>query len=533
MIRLSQARTKEWLAIHGWSGMLLGLLLYAVICTGTVAVFATEIGRWSSPLEQPASEGLQPGLNARVQELFERTNPEWREDMDLFAMHGGRLFLRFMGERDVEGGPEGAHEHYGVEYQLDPGSLSILQQTEGTHADFEARRTAGALSEFFVDLHVRLHIPNPWGIFITGVLGLAMMVASITGFVVHRHLIREMFTLRRRKNSLKTARDVHVLAGTWNLPFAFVLAFTGSFFSFASAVGLPAMAMVVFEGDQERALEEVFGAPPAHDDTPAPLANLDTILRDATDRAGVAPVFLSIHFPGRADASVRAFLPPAEGELSGRALDYSGASGAFLRENPVLVGTEPSLGNDVAALMTPLHFGHFAGLLSKSVWFAMGFAGAYVTFSGMLLWTRRRQESLAWRRMAATTRWVGYGLPLAMIFTAWGFFLGGGAQSSSVFAAQWWAFAGSALLAAIVMLLSGQQSRRVLLRLSAFGLAGLPLLRWLSGGPGWGEAFASGHSLIVGMDWVLIGAAALCLNWSRKSLPATEDSSATLAPEPA
>ena len=49
MIRLSQDRSKSMLAIHGWSGVLFGLLLYAVIVTGMISVFADEIGEWSNP----------------------------------------------------------------------------------------------------------------------------------------------------------------------------------------------------------------------------------------------------------------------------------------------------------------------------------------------------------------------------------------------------------------------------------------------------------------------------------------------------
>ena len=42
MIRLSQERTKTLLAIHGWSAVFLGLLLYAVIVTG-VALLAIAV----------------------------------------------------------------------------------------------------------------------------------------------------------------------------------------------------------------------------------------------------------------------------------------------------------------------------------------------------------------------------------------------------------------------------------------------------------------------------------------------------------
>ena len=42
MIRLPQRETKLMVAVHGWLGVVLGLLLYAVIVTGTAAVFAQE-----------------------------------------------------------------------------------------------------------------------------------------------------------------------------------------------------------------------------------------------------------------------------------------------------------------------------------------------------------------------------------------------------------------------------------------------------------------------------------------------------------
>src|SRR3546814_3008354 len=40
MIHLKKEETKAMVAVHGWSGILLGLLLYAVVLTGTAAVFA-------------------------------------------------------------------------------------------------------------------------------------------------------------------------------------------------------------------------------------------------------------------------------------------------------------------------------------------------------------------------------------------------------------------------------------------------------------------------------------------------------------
>ena len=45
---LGQIELKRMTAIHGWSAVILGLLLSVVVATGAVAVFAEEIGRGSA-----------------------------------------------------------------------------------------------------------------------------------------------------------------------------------------------------------------------------------------------------------------------------------------------------------------------------------------------------------------------------------------------------------------------------------------------------------------------------------------------------
>jgi len=515
MIKLSQERTKELLAIHGWSGILLGLLLYAVICTGTIAVFSTEIGNWSNPLDEPATDSLPANITPLVHELGADVDPAHRETFFLYTSGGGRLMLQFEGhlESEDEDGHPGAEEHYGVLYEIDPNTLTVLNRTEGPEALLDAaRRTTDALADFFVDLHVRLHIPNPWGLFVTGVLGLIMMVAAMTGFVVHRHLIRELFTIRRNKEALLRSRDAHVIAGTWTLPFAFVLAFTGSFFSFATSLGLPAMAMVVFGGDQERAIAEVFGEPPATDDTPAQVADFDAVIADAQARTGARPNFVAGRFYGRADSQLVVFTPAVEGSLTGRSPVYSGVTGEFLYDKPILVGQQPSAGNTVAALMGPLHFGNFSGVTSKAVWFALGFAGAYVALTGMLLWTNRRAEQRAWQRMSRLVHWVGYGLPLAMALTPYGTFAGRW-FGWAIEAAQWTAFGLAALAALAIAMLarSVAQVRAILVATTGFTLLGVPLTRLLGGGPGWVEAWSGGLTTVVAGDIAIIAGGIICL----------------------
>lgn len=510
MIALSQTRTRELLAIHGWSAVFLGLLLYVVILTGTVSVFAREIGAWSAPLPTPAGTALpERGLDAALKRLAAEVPVAFHEETFFFPDTAGRI-RSFFHKHDARSGESQLMER-GVEFDLDPQTLAVLDRREGWSDHIRDRNLPSALADFFVELHVSLHLPDPWGLLLTGVLGLAMLLAAVTGFLVHRHLIRELFTLRRNREALLVRRDAHVIAGTWNLPFAFVLAFTGSFFSFAGSFGIPAIAMVAFGGDQEKLIETVVGTPAREDATPAPFADFDAMLADARLRAGSDAGFVSIAHYGRADALVTVSMFALDGKLNGATYTYNGASGAFIQQKPAF-GLVPSLGNDLFTLMAPLHFGNFAGLWSKAVWFALGFAGAYVTLTGMLLWTTRRAGDRRWQWLARTTCWIGYGLPLALAIVPMARFIAP-LIDSDVHAMQNLSFIGGVGLASVLALLLSdlERLRRALLGVTGAALILTPLLRWLSGGPGWATAVERGLATVIAVDVVLLLAGMLCL----------------------
>ena len=81
-------------------------------------------------------------------------------------------------------------------------------------------------------------------------------------------------------------------------------------------------------------------------------------------------------------------------------LIYNGATGELIRERPI-IGMKPSLGASLLGLISPVHFGNFAGWWSRAVWFALGAASAYVAWSGLNLWVRRRATSAAGARSGA------------------------------------------------------------------------------------------------------------------------------------
>lgn len=516
MIHLPKEETKLMVAVHGWSGIVLGLLLYAVVITGMAAVFAEEIGLWSAGHVQTQSAFERPFADT-VRKLGAQTPAKYHEGVDLFEI-GDHDLGAFFHRHETE--PDGEFVSRGFYYQLDRDG-KVASKQFGTGEEVFGPRNDDALSHFLVDTHVRLHVPNPWGLLLTGILGLAMLVAAVSGLLIHRHLFNDIFTLRRKANPVLFNRDRHSVAGTWSLPFAFVLAFTGSFFSFFGTIGVPVVAMAAFGGDVAALNEAVFGNPGKPDPRPAGIGNLDRIASDAIHRTGEVPTFVSIENFGRADAKVTTFHPPSSGDLAPVSLLYDGAEGRFLHTKP-LIGTTPSAGGTLAAIMSPLHFGNFAGIVSKAVWFALGFAMCYVTLTGLRLWLVRREagaRSLDWLDRMVTI--VGLGLPFALVSTAAAFLI-----AKPMGSAVYWTTAGFLISSALVIVAgalwrSSASFGRWLQIGTGLIMVMLPPLRLLTGGPGWMSAFAANQPMIAAVDVALLAGGAWMLWLMLRPAPGT------------
>lgn len=518
MKSLSQSQVKRLTAVHGWSGTLLGLLLYAVVLTGTVVVFAEEISYWSVGGERVAAP-LEGGIHDKVAPIAEQVTKGYRHEIGVWPNARGELMV--FPHAHAKNPETGEMGDYGPLFTVDAETGEVLSRREGFVWSEPSWFHASALHQFLIELHVQLSVPEPWGLVLTGILGLAMMAAGTTGLLMHRHLIRDLFVAERPGRRLVSMRDRHVLAASWGLPFAFLLGFTGAFFSFAGTVGFPMLASIAFGGDQERMVETLFEAPVPEDATPTPLADLDAVLARSSERVGGArPIFVDISNYGRADARIGVWHDAPEGDLGYVHNIFDGTDGRFLGVKP-LVGNEPSAGAFVYSLMGPLHFGNFAGVLSKAAWVGLGGAMSFVIVSGMQLWVRRRAGQRLWRGFGRAVTVVGYGLPLAILASAYAYFL-----SLPVADPFWWTPAGFVAAACLCIAIGaraedGERLVRGFRRALAYGCLALPVLRMAMGGTGWIGSFTEGYGAVLSVDLVLLAGGAALLFWRARprSLP--------------
>lgn len=504
MIPLEKRETKLLVSIHGWSSIIMGLLLYAVVLTGTIAVLATEIGYWSasSPVQKVP---FSYPINDIVQRLSKKVGRAYREDVSISTKFDGNLSVFFHKHIKTS---TGLPRDRGVLFIVNRKTGEVISRKEATGLEIRNNNQVSTLKRFLVDTHVRLYMPMPWGLLVTGILGLVMMLSAVTGLFIHRHLIRDIFTLRKREKSVLEKRDKHSVAASWGLPFAFLLAFTGCFFSFAGSFGIPALAMVAFGGNRAELIRTIMGANFVRPGRRIITNDLDKMLQASQSRAGAIARNLKIEHFGRKNAVVTIAHKPKFGGLEGKTLQYHGVDGTFKRELP-RVGVVPSMGAKIVTVIAPLHFGNFAGIFSKAIWVALGFSSCYIILSGLSLWTKRREEKTGWRIFERIIHVFGLGLPVAMASSAVAYFLFFGTPAVINATPLGFLF-GFCLVLLASLFLSSRRLETFLWSVLGIILALLPAFRFLTSELGWVSALHQGAITVIAVDLLFVFSSFLC-----------------------
>lgn len=511
MKKPSSQAIKRLISLHGWSGIIASVFLYIVAITGTVAVLADDIRRWSDPRREIVNPLSLP-LNETVLRLQAQVPAAFQQNMQIQPARDGSLRVFLFERRFIQG--RGTVE-YGRDFLLNPETHAIRSARQGVTPNRRLEAPSDTLSNFIADLHARLLIPGRAGLFATGVLGVVLLVAAITGILIHRHLLRDLFVTARPGGRVVSLRDRHALASVWGLPFTILLAFTGTFLSFALSLGLPIVAASAFGGDVNRALAAL--NPPAKIENPAPagLTDLDQVLAAASVLAGTQPSVVRVEGAGRADARITTqHLAGSGGSVRPFTLEFDGATGAFLQERP-LTGRAASLGSGTVALMGPLHLGNFAGIASRAVWVMLGALLTVSIVTGVQLWLRRREEDPLWRGFQSLFTTVVWGVPIALIGAAYGFFpalLNGAPHQGMLIGFI------SAIIYVLAHCLTSGSATKLSARLQktlAWALLLLPLLRLQTGGVSWGEAMVSNNWQVLLLDALCVAVSASLLMHAR------------------
>lgn len=371
--------------LHTWMGLLCGWLLYFMFVTGTLGYVDTEIDRWMRPELPPAGVPLRAEDAARTGLAYLAAHaPGARRWTISVPVDRNEPYLRVTWR-----GTQGAGAAAGAAF-LDP----------ATGAAFAARQTGGGQALY--QMHWALHyLPIAAAEWTVGIATMCMLVAIVTGVVVHRRIFADFFTFRPGRGQ-RSWLDAHNLASVVSLPYQLMITYSGLVFLMFSFMPL---AVVGWYGPgaqgSQAFLEEVFPSPARTDAAgrPVPMVALDGLLADVRPRlAGAAVTLLEFDHPGDAAARITVVGDFAAGPL--RAADlftYDGASGVLLASRPRWTSGPKALRD----LLLGLHEGLFAGPALRALYLVAGLLGTAMVATGLVLWTVKRRQRVEQERARA------------------------------------------------------------------------------------------------------------------------------------
>ena len=357
--------TISWRQLHTWGGLLLGWLLLPVFVTGTLAVFEHELSRWMQPEIPSRPEVSRAEALDRAVAFLQQQAPTAQGWM-----------VSWPSARDPALSASWGAGRAMAQAYLDPrdGQPLRVRDTLGGH--------------LFVDFHYEL-LAGKVGLWLVGVAGLAMVIALITGILIHARLFKDFFAFRPAAGGHKAWLDGHNLSGVLTLPFLLMITYSGVSLSFTTLY--PATTNQLFAGNGGKLRSAVvrdFSRPPTGEAAPL-LLPLSRYLPLADARFGEGnSSLLRVVRPGDAHAHVEV-MRSAEDQLAliARRLAFDGVSGQPLDEQfdfrPLTVAFRAMAG---------LHVGHYGGLALSWLYFICGAAGCLLIASGLVLYPLKRRQ---------------------------------------------------------------------------------------------------------------------------------------------
>lgn len=393
---LSPAFVRAMLAGHSALGIAFAALIYVVCLTGTLAVFINEIQRWEQPGAPLTAAGLAPeSIAAAFVEGHAKAVAEGAAH-DIFlrgpSPSSARLAVFYRGE---EAGAEG-------QWLADAQGRLVTR--------FEA-----PWAEFLGELHATLHLPEAWGGFLVGLVGVALLSSLVSGLLSHPRIFRDAFALRWGGTRQLQEADLHNRLGVWGLPFHVVVSASGALLGLSTLiVGL--LALAAYDGDSEKAFATILGPMPTEDHAPAPLPDLAAMIRKVqAERPQAQFVSAAIQHVGTAGQVVHLGMR-TPGHLALSNAYYFDGAGVALGDGGL---EEGSVGQQILGALQPLHFGWFGGMPVKLAYGLLGLALSYVAYNGVTIFLVRRRGKgrplPGWEKVWAA---VGWGQPLALAASA-------------------------------------------------------------------------------------------------------------------
>jgi uncharacterized iron-regulated membrane protein len=490
-------KSMAWL--HTWSGVTIGLLLFAIFWMGTLSVFDREIDRWMMPATRLVAPATPLSLDATIRPVAEQLagkSSQWQ-----FVLPTDRVPMLRLTWRGAKDKNENAY--------LDPATGAVLPEP-GTEAG----------SGFIYPFHIRLHIR--WmdlGVWLAGLAAMCMLVAVVSGVVIHKKIFVEFFNFRPKKQTQRAALDLHNLTGVLALPFHFIIALSGLMIMFATYFPSGWQSSYADKKAFNDDLNQIYKRAKAK--TPAPLASLDGIVLAAQAQWGSGqPSLVRVFHPGDANAYVEVRRSYDDRiTMDGQTLVFDGVSGALLAR------TDMPPVQSFSRFIQGLHRIQFSHWTLRWLYFVGGLSGCVLIATGFIFWleSRRAQHAKKGLHGVRVVEALAVGSVCGIVLATLVFFV---ANRLLPLEARWagadrallemWAFFAAWLLSTLHAAWRGRDAwRRQTRAIAAWALLAVAL-NWATTGDHLLATLWRGQWAVAGMDSLLLLGAAVAVYAARK-----------------
>ncbi|QQC66227.1 PepSY-associated TM helix domain-containing protein [Paraburkholderia ginsengisoli] len=371
--------------VHTWTGIVAGLLLFIAFYAGAITMFKDSLSAWTTP---PAVVATPSVPLDRADVLIARTldaHPAARKLFTLSLVDGDRVRMSWQ---------PSAGQRWDA-WLDDQGQLHTAQSRPSDAARF-------------IDLlHMTAGVPGGYdvGVGVMGVVSLLYGLALVAGVIVLLPtLVKDLFALRIGKNLKRMWLDAHNAVGILSLPFHLVMALSVVAFGLSDYI-FDVQDRVIYAGALKPmmvAQNPYFAKAPATpraDSAPPPtMLPPARLLAKVRERAPqFEPTALRYRRAGQDGATVF---------VAGDDARYLARDGGFALMDPVsgkflnaqfLPGDGEDEGSNWSASTSAfyaLHFGSYGGAPVRWGYFVLGLAGAFLFYSGNLLWIESRRKAL-------------------------------------------------------------------------------------------------------------------------------------------
>ncbi|MCH1929027.1 PepSY domain-containing protein [Shewanella sp. A25] len=372
-------RTLSWL--HTWAGLLVCWVLMLMFFAGTLSYFRHEITLWTKPeLHQGAIQSYQAEALSKQLDLgqnYLETNANTQAQRWIINLPTDRSPLLSYAWQLV---PEKGQRRG-----------KIIEQTalaDGTGVIENVRQTRGG--DFFYRLHYELnYLPGITARYIVGVCTMFMLIALISGIVIHKRIFKDLFSFRPGKGA-RSWLDGHTVSSVIALPFHLMITYTG--LVTLMLVYIPWTVDTAYPNERQTFLTELNPARQIGEASgiAANLIPLSQYLPQVEAHWGNAPIQqVVVAFPKDQNSQVIFYQDTGNTVTDAQTmLIFSGTTG----ELKFASQAETSSAAVVHDTIMSLHTARFSAPLLRALYFVCGLLGCAMVASGPLMWAVRLRQ---------------------------------------------------------------------------------------------------------------------------------------------